>query len=77
MRLTMVKNHKAFGRNVVAGETITVDDTEAKVWVKAGWAKVSEEHEQERRGPGRPKKQIVEGAPTYSRRDLRAVEGED
>lgn len=76
MRLVMVRDHRAFGRPIRTGEEINVADAEARTWIRAGWAKkvLDEPHEpeQERRGPGRPKKQVVEGAPAYSRRDLRA-----
>lgn len=78
MRLTMTRDHRAFGRAVRRGEEIDVDEKEARVWIKAGWARESREPhepEQERRGPGRPRKQIVqEETPSYDRRDMRVRE---
>lgn len=78
MRLVMTRDHRAFGRAVRAGEEIDVNEVEARTWVKAGWArKADEPHEleQERRGPGRPRKQLTqEATPRYDRRDMRAEE---
>lgn len=83
MRLIMNSGHErvVFGRRVRAGEEFEVPDIEARLWKLLGWAtdapirnrNLTAEPEQPKRGPGRPRK---DEAPTYGRRDMRAVDSE-
>lgn len=87
MRLVMNPGHQytVFGRRVRAGEEFDVPDNEARLWKLLGRAHEAPPKAKNmnaepaprpeppiKRGPGRPRKYPVEGAPTYSRRDMRA-----
>lgn len=64
MRLTATEDVLVYGRALKAGDEFDVPDNEGRVWMLMGKA-------QQRRGPGRPRKD--EAAPgLYNRADLRA-----
>jgi hypothetical protein len=62
MRLIANENVFVYGRALKAGDEFEVPDTEGRVWMLTGKA-------QQKRGPGRPRK---EDAAYYHRADMRA-----